>query len=392
MDEQDPILAHTRSKVSLARPLGQLPKMSWNAGAKSRIRTTLGKDRLSQRLRSPPPAAAAAATTSHPTPELELTGRSRSASVSLDEGEVYSTTTDLVPLSQHPASEVFNDSDASASDVVLNLVSGEQSASQQNVLEADTDSRDEGEVDSEDSNERPHSGIDIHMDLDGAGDSEQDCFLPRESKAMEEEHDPMMEYSRSRSNADLVVLKSASPQTLADLSIPDLQEQLRYFYVAKDPRNVILSDPSGHLGNDCPTRNPRKQAGTSTWTIGNRPVTGRPSRYSSQGGLLIKGRAQQSGQMVDHSEDDRDFIRPRIDRAPNRGNINIPSRRGGRRPDLDHYSGTGRNGSGGYDTYKPPLPKEIPPPPKAERRAPQGSDVYRPMPSAAQNAWKKRRT
>lgn len=496
VSEKDRILANKRPRVSLTKPQGQLPKMSWNTSAKSRIRTMLGRDRLLQR-RSTPPVPAVAFT--DPTSDIEKIRRSPAASISSEEGEVHSTTHHTTP--PHEVLEVSSESDASDPDVVLNLVISEQSALSQGDVEAGSSSRDEGEVDSEDFVEVAPLDNDIHMNMDGPGDSDQDGLLQRNNKAEEDEQDPMMEYSKSRLNADPALLDASSPRTLADLSIPDLEEQLRYFYVAKDPKYIALSDParclvcakdghvlsscealvcqscqivrdhftkdcpkirkcrkcrgvghdmlscpyklprliasellcdlcqrtghvesdcelcwrtsgrpwasnipvasvslhcyecgqSGHLGNDCPTRNPRKQFGSSTWSLGGRPITGRLSHYSNQG-MSIKGRAQRSDQMADDSDDDQDFIHPRVAPTANRGKITIPRARGGRRVESDHYPGPRRNGSSGYSAYQPPLPKERPPPRKAERRGPQGSDVYRPMPSAAQNAWKKRRT
>ena len=215
---------------------------------------------------------------------------------------------------------------------------------------------------------------------------------------------------------------------------------------------------SGHLGNDCPTRHPRKPMGTSSWAIWSgevRSVTG--SR--SNGGITIKGRAQQpKAAQVDSSEDEQaNFYRSKVPPPARMGQIRVANDsfgryqgssstsinappRGGRyddrradqyrdtRDSYGHYRGDNRRRSrspqppapirmgnikfrdgnhGGYDgnydedydSYKPPLPTEPPPLTRAERRkgrrrggAAGGEETYRPMPSAAQNAWKKHRT
>lgn len=178
---------------------------------------------------------------------------------------------------------------------------------------------------------------------------------------------------------------------------------------------------AGHLGNDCPTRRPGKPMGTSTWSSAGRYQ----ASSGSQGGMMIKGRAkQQESGDLDYGDDDSvNFIRPKISGPTPRGQINIASqglgkpqsgswthirasRRGGYwndgpaedyRRNRDNYRPSNRRSvsphyairgsSGGIDNYKPPLPSG-PPPRTAKNRA----ATYRPMPSAAHNAWSKHRT
>lgn len=190
---------------------------------------------------------------------------------------------------------------------------------------------------------------------------------------------------------------------------------------------------AGHVGNDCPTRRPGKPMGTSSWSsAGGTQTSSRP-----QGGMVIKGRAKQQESMeLDYGDDDTtNFIRPKIAGPTPRGQINIAnqgfskaqpgswtannesyqaigirgSRRGGkwndgpagghsnsraqgpysyrpsnRRSASPHYAIRGSNG--GIDHYKPPLPPG--PPPRKTKSRPAS---YRPLPSAAHNAWSKHR-
>lgn len=216
---------------------------------------------------------------------------------------------------------------------------------------------------------------------------------------------------------------------------------------------------SGHLGNNCPSRNPRKSMGTSTWNGNMGPVSIKSTRE-----IKIKGKAtQQEPINLDDSDDDRaKFFGPKIS-APEtvrRGQIRIITgrndspgyepNRNDRQSYADHRHGsfTPVNGSYGtdearqpyqqyrnggrdnwraddgldyttshqdrrYQGYRPserrsrsppyrdhggyPEPLSRPPPrpaPRAEqkdRRPPADANIYRPMPSAAQNAWIRRR-
>lgn len=205
-------------------------------------------------------------------------------------------------------------------------------------------------------------------------------------------------------------------------------------------RNVRLScyecGQAGHLGNDCPTRRPGKSLGTSTWGSGNRQIS-----IKSKGELSIKGTAKQPIDIDDGEEDGtRSFVRPKVpepvrrgkiliktgpkatynDMGPNSGwnPINAPYNNGranepsyrqyqnddrgkwqpNDEPQYDSYRQSKRRSRspqyrdrGGYnpsDRYQPPAPRVTyqerrPPPPTA--------DVYRPMPSSAQNAWRRHR-
>lgn len=204
---------------------------------------------------------------------------------------------------------------------------------------------------------------------------------------------------------------------------------------------------SGHLGNDCPTRRPGKAFGTSTWSSqSNGQFT-----IKSHGEVTIKGRAQQSKPIIiDDSDDDQDnFYHPRIPEPVRKGQIRIMTKTNqnfsNRQPDLytpgdqpyrndrsdDSRSGgywesprdEGYRDDPGKNRYRPsnrrslsprssePFPgrgnsnlnalprrpdERLPPRgggPQARNRGYRGSGAhYRPMPSAAQNAWSKHRT
>ncbi|MCJ1371206.1 hypothetical protein MMC20_002421 [Loxospora ochrophaea] len=195
---------------------------------------------------------------------------------------------------------------------------------------------------------------------------------------------------------------------------------------------------SGHLGNDCPTRNPRKPLGSSTWTFWS-ANTNAPQHL----GISIKGRAEQQRPQIDpedSSDDLSNFHRPRLPQPVRKGNIRI---------DLDQSTSHQNNRlrpTKSANRLRPSYPKQTYPNPRDERRRSpstqipvytsgpsargkqksktdsynpfshkrqnlsptslpsQGkkdkrnkkrgrpeADTYKPMPSAAQNAWKKHR-
>lgn len=169
---------------------------------------------------------------------------------------------------------------------------------------------------------------------------------------------------------------------------------------------------SGHLGNDCPTRRPGKPKGSSSWTYHRQKR--QPNRVKQ--GFSIKGRAKQNPIVVDDSDDlDDSFYRPKVKEPARPGQMRIMTRGGPGSRDLPdpRQNGYGiprgrsasprRDDHNGLDHYDhgytpinppPPLPREAPPyrrdipaAPGAPRR-PQGGDAYRPMPSAARQAWR----
>ena len=196
----------------------------------------------------------------------------------------------------------------------------------------------------------------------------------------------------------------------------------------------------GHLGNDCPTRRPGKGYGTSSWTIWGRNQSTQPSSMTTnvssrpKAELKIKGGAgRQQPIYIDDDSDNADdpahFINARVPpQQGRRGQISIaaPTTFGPRPGDRsmtqhrdrarDGGHRTYDEGSGYYDTdtyedgnsrhyspslqdfrrmnsFQPPLPNE-PLPKGVGRRGNQGSgrrksEMYRPMPSSAQQAWKK---
>ena len=216
---------------------------------------------------------------------------------------------------------------------------------------------------------------------------------------------------------------------------------------------------SGHLGNDCPSRNPRKPMGTSTWDGKMGPVSTKSTRE-----IKIKGKAtQQEPINLDDRDDDRaKFFGPRISvpEPVHKGQIRIFTGRHDSpvyepiRNDRHAYADD-RHGSftpvhrsyrndearqpyqqyrdGGRDNWRAddgpdyatshkdlrynnythnerrsrsppyqdhgghtgplswPAPRPAPRAKHQDRRPPADANVYRPMPSAAQNAWTRRR-
>lgn len=193
---------------------------------------------------------------------------------------------------------------------------------------------------------------------------------------------------------------------------------------------------SGHSGNDCPTRKPGKTLGTSTWGSGNAQASIR-----SKGQISIKGRAtQQEPIVLDDSEDElANFHRPKMPLPARKGQIKIsaassqhaPSQGSQAAYNESYGHNTVRSGDSGYrddrdndrgrerrraeDNYKPSYGTNerrsisppyhdygrdyrsdwypLPPPQAAyqHQRPPANANVYRPMPSSAQNAWSRHR-
>lgn len=193
----------------------------------------------------------------------------------------------------------------------------------------------------------------------------------------------------------------------------------------------------GHLGNDCPTRRPGKQLGSSSWGSGDTQIS-----IKSKGEINIKGTARHDPIDVDdgYMEMVGAFIRPKVPEPVRKGKIHIKT---GPRPtsnDLGPYSGWNpvnatyvkgsANGSSysryrdsgredwqaasnrpGYSSYRHSNRRSRSPEyrnhdsydyadkhqPPASRPTHQGSrslpgaDVYRPMPSSALNAWSRHR-
>ena len=223
---------------------------------------------------------------------------------------------------------------------------------------------------------------------------------------------------------------------------------------------------AGHLGNECPSRNPRKPMGSSTWSA----RAAETNSGSVSVGISVRARAQQNQpiEIIDDSDDDRaNFHRPRIPPPVRSGQIRVANTTFSRpndthrsnerppsmkqsydsfrpqaypsvdrnqgRPLGDHYQyqQRRRSRSPGRDRYdrrdaqrrsvvemdrdryygyrmtdgtgdsppptpssQPPLPKGKPPNKKVKKnkKLADKANVYRPLPSAAQQAWKKGRT
>lgn len=198
----------------------------------------------------------------------------------------------------------------------------------------------------------------------------------------------------------------------------------------------------GHLGNECPTRQPKKPRGSSSWTY--YPPSNRIEKATK--GFSIKGRAQQEQQepiLIEDSDDEMsNFYRPKISAPARPGQIKIMATQsgqmqpraqnshdsrsyGGRFGNQAQHSGERQRSTSpqrrdyyGPDDYgryadpfsysraltnydyrnvafhqQPPLPRE--PPPlhyddyvvPAEARKPKAAEAYRPMPSSGRQAW-----
>ena len=209
-------------------------------------------------------------------------------------------------------------------------------------------------------------------------------------------------------------------------------------------RNVRLfcyeCGKSGHLGNDCPTRQPGKPMGTSTWSTRQSGPT-----PSTQDEMNIRGHARQlRSSHFQPSEDSEPsvFYRPKPPEpsykrqikisvsdsqtingfpAPAWNSLNGPGRTDRRAPPTydgsrfdrretsndyrsdsrgqreqsyqhsgHHPQHQGPPGTNDPHKYRPP-----PPPPQLGRYQvqlpPKPPDTYRPMPSAARNAWNRQR-
>ena len=492
-DDPDAMVASKKSRMSPVSSTGQTPKMTWNAGTKARIRTTLGGPRLGQRP---------------------------SSSTENDQALSLSQQIQSPPsISSGPASI-----DEAKDSVVLNLAH-EQSI-ENNIPPPQSETRELGDATDIQESKETERDIDILDSLDeGEVESDNPQGDVQNTDITAAINPDITIRLREEPITGSLVDSATQPMILADLPAADLAEQLRYFHVAKDPANVLLTEPvhclvcakeghmisncpalvcntcnkykdhfthscpqshkcqkcrgtghdkqncpyklprlaaseiqcdlcqlfghveddcelrwrtsglpelssvplltvslhcfecgqAGHLGNDCPTRNPHKQMGSSTWSVlGVRPSSKPIPGLSSKLGMTIKGRAQQSS-ITGDSDEEPAFLRPRV--APpsrGRGKITIPHRQNDRwSGGNERTRGSDRSGrsqhyapdpvrydhgrqphtrQGEYDAYRPPLPNEPPPLRKGERKAVRETDAYRPMPSAAQNAWKKRRT
>ena len=531
------------SKASIfALRSGHAPPVSWNSGAKSKIRTSLGGIR--PLIGGSPTQIPSPSAPSIPPPPIPQ---------------------QLLPKTPEPVIRDSSSEDSVGEDgVILNLEEYKQSDShgpqpRQTVDPSsyrdtagagpdDDSSLDEGEVYSD-----QEAGTNPDAVGQDTAEGQQTDAMMVYSKSNPEEHD------HSADRSDDSAMEWPPPQKLADLHPVDLKAQLKYFYVTRDAKGVDLNDPVscltcakqghtasvcpslvcqscqkvkvhftldcprrqrcekcrtrghdkesctyklsrldsseiecdmchltghteaecelrwrtsgrpwesdfssaniafycyecgsiGHLGNNCPTRNPGKAMGSSTWSANaTRGLLMRGSRSSFGNGIAIKGRAQQKISGDYESEDDlQDFIRPRVPPPTRQGQIRVlgPSimpkpavqsgsttlrspagdarrgrrnRRGGdTRNDRDR---TGRGDTGHHapdpvhlgglsvgdrgdrfkrdhdpagDSYRPPsFNRRAPSHRPGGRQNVPGASAYRPMPSAAHSAWKKHRT
>ena len=204
---------------------------------------------------------------------------------------------------------------------------------------------------------------------------------------------------------------------------------------------------AGHLGNDCRSRRPRKPMGTSTWSLpkSSQALNPESGSLSSQGDLRIKGKASRSKHQHASSGSDDDgsaFFSNKISlpKPTRQGRIHIDSQSFGRRngpkrqrdsqqQPVHHdsepngepsrrYGGKGfsdapaqshrshrpadqraspprRGSSMAYDSQKAPFRRESPSERGARFRSrgnARRGESYRPMPSAARDAWRRYRS
>lgn len=546
------------------QPTGVAPSINWNTGTRAKIRTTLGGAPKDQRtssqteitaippsltvpLPSVPDAISAGAPLCKGSGDGELSykqthlsndvhdlGSNPTNNVAQSLPSRLNASTHIVSLPSSPADST-NDLPEDADNghgVVLNLVSEDNS-------EDEVEEYESGEVHDSDDLESEGNCY-IHDSSEDEMENE-DLGILGSGKPMEdaEIQDETLSYSKSNPGPSF-----PKALTLRDLDSQDFELQLRYFYVACDPRTIDYNDPvrcftcakdghtsntcfaltcsscgvdgdhftaacpktrrcekcrerghakkdclcklgrlvekelecdlckqlghmetdcelvwrtsgpweaeiptfsvrlacyecgkAGHLGNDCPTRNPKKQIGSSTWTF-KRGIKGKSQVGDRSGtGISIRGRAEQMKAIeIDDSEDEQaNFYRPRIPPPVRSGQVRAAINNIGRyqgsswTPTNDvrerevasgvYYSGDPRRhppspsvpvriGSfnakdsrfRGSDTYTPNITPRTGTgatrnrrTKKAKHRAEEAS-TYRPMPSSAQNAWKKHRT
>ena len=77
---------------------------------------------------------------------------------------------------------------------------------------------------------------------------------------------------------------------------------------------------AGHLGNDCPTRQPGKPLGSSTWSMNGKSAL---LHLSKKAGISIRGRAQQQVPTSDSEDDHSSFLRPKVPNPTRSGQIRV---------------------------------------------------------------------
>ena len=576
--ENDYIDNGKSSLPSSSQPTGVAPSINWNTGIRAKIRTTLGGAPKDQRTSSQKEIAAIPLPSTVPLPSaLDATSAGVAFNEGSGDGELSSKQTQSsnevpgqestptnsvaqsLPLTLKPGTHIVslpsspadsaNDLLEVADDgrvVVLNLVSEDDS-------EDEVEEYESGEVHDSDDLELEGNCY-IHDSSEAEGENEDSAISglgnPMEDAEMQ---DATMSYSKSNpgqntpktlNGGTTIVTEERQVLALRELDSQDFELQLRYFYVACDPRTIDYNNPvrcftcakdghtsdtcsaltcsscgvygdhfraacpktrrcekcrerghakkdcpyklgrladkelecdlckqvghvetdcelvwrtsgpweteiptfsvrlacyecgkAGHLGNDCPTRNPKKPMGSSTWTF-KRAIKGKSKVGNQSGiGISIKGRAEQMKPIeIDDSEDERaNFHRPRIPLPTRIGQVHVASDNIGRSQGSSwtpaNAVGEREVSSGVY--YSGDLRRRPPSPPKPVRIGSfntkdsrfKGSDTYtpniapgtgigaarskknkrakrwaeeasryRPMPGSAQNAWKKHRT
>ncbi|KAG8529500.1 uncharacterized protein KY384_006137 [Bacidia gigantensis] len=182
---------------------------------------------------------------------------------------------------------------------------------------------------------------------------------------------------------------------------------------------------SGHLGNDCPSRRPGKAFGTTTWSLQKDTFIRRLDSAAPE--LRIRGRARQppaQPAVISDENDQNNFYRSRQQKPSGRGQIRIknnfansqtlnslqpistsdglnPSKKSNQSQSEAGYGhprgshDAPRQASNTNSQYiSSPMSWNLQVQPQVDRYLPQqpSAQPYRPMPSAAQNAWSKYRS
>ena len=145
---------------------------------------------------------------------------------------------------------LYNDSDESEGGVVLNLTTDHESGEISEIESGVEDEHDDEQDDSRD--ERQEYPVDIR----GGGDNDPDDAMLDYSNADQPTNSKHAELSFEH-----LRVQSHQPSTLAELGEGDLQDQVKYFFVGQDIRNLdfttipvrcLVCSQGGHMAATCP--------------------------------------------------------------------------------------------------------------------------------------------
>lgn len=270
------------------RQSSKLPAVNWNPGSKSEIRTSLGRGLVKAQAK-----VGAKARKSEMPSRLDVRGRLFYDKLCCYPGSTTNANFIAVTNGQAEATEVallmprqnFEDLSAQPDANVEDLHPPSNSMAQ-NILQASASedevitniesrelSRDDSDekIEDLDQNFREVNELGDKLHSDQNGDSEAGSESQSEEASDEsddedgevdsEDHDALMEYSNSSlvNAEDQTHQQPRQARVLADLSPEDLNAQLRYFHVTRDPGKVDLNSPlkclvcaqSGHLAKTC---------------------------------------------------------------------------------------------------------------------------------------------